>query len=180
MRPQEGRDAGFPPGHPEFPKHTGRSASRCSYRATWVRTPMFWPGPNARCRKRSGAPATVPGRLRSRSQSKRMTDSSKVLSDLRRKGILVMARGKKTIAEEAPDAYKDMDRVVECCALCRHIEEGGETSAPVCNQRIGGEVAQEKKDGKETCEDEKAKPRRPRGSPSRRLSESLQEEGRED
>jgi tRNA-splicing ligase RtcB len=52
------------------------------------------------------------GRVRSRSQSKRMTDSTKVLNDLRKKGILVMARGKKTIAEEAPDAYKDIDSVV--------------------------------------------------------------------
>jgi tRNA-splicing ligase RtcB len=26
---------------------------------------------------------------------------------------VVMARGKRTIAEEAPDAYKDVDRVVD-------------------------------------------------------------------
>ncbi|MFH1314154.1 MAG: RtcB family protein [Candidatus Eisenbacteria bacterium] len=53
------------------------------------------------------------GRVRSRTQSKRMTDSAQLLKDLRRKGIVVMARGKRTIAEEAPDAYKDVDRVVD-------------------------------------------------------------------
>jgi tRNA-splicing ligase RtcB len=53
------------------------------------------------------------GRVRSRSQSKRMTDSAELLKDLERKGIVVMARGKRTIAEEAPDAYKDVDRVVD-------------------------------------------------------------------
>jgi tRNA-splicing ligase RtcB len=42
-----------------------------------------------------------------------MTDSSRLLKELERRGILVMARGKKTIAEEAPEAYKDIDRVVE-------------------------------------------------------------------
>jgi tRNA-splicing ligase RtcB len=52
------------------------------------------------------------GRVRSRSQSKRVTDSDQLLRDLKGKGILVMARGKRTVAEEAPDAYKDVDRVV--------------------------------------------------------------------
>jgi tRNA-splicing ligase RtcB len=52
------------------------------------------------------------GRVRSRSQSKRVTDTTKVLKDLESKGIVVMARGKRTIAEEAPDAYKDIDDVV--------------------------------------------------------------------
>ena len=52
------------------------------------------------------------GRVRSRSQSKRMTDSSKVLRELKDKGIIVRARGRGTVAEEAPDAYKDVDRVV--------------------------------------------------------------------
>lgn len=52
------------------------------------------------------------GRVRSRSQSRRVTDSTKVLKDLESKGIVVIARGKGTIAEEAPDAYKDIDDVV--------------------------------------------------------------------
>jgi len=53
------------------------------------------------------------GRVRSRTQSKKLTDSVHLLRELEQKGILVMARGKKTIAEEAPEAYKDIDRVVE-------------------------------------------------------------------
>jgi tRNA-splicing ligase RtcB len=52
------------------------------------------------------------GRVRSRSESKRVTDSAKLLSELEKKGIVVIARGRRTIAEEAPDAYKDVDRVV--------------------------------------------------------------------
>jgi len=53
------------------------------------------------------------GRVRSRTQSKKLTDSAHLLKELEDRGILVMARGKKTIAEEAPEAYKDIDRVVE-------------------------------------------------------------------
>jgi tRNA-splicing ligase RtcB len=56
------------------------------------------------------------GRVRSRTQSKKLTDSVHLLKQLEQKGILVMARGKKTIAEEAPEAYKDIDRVVDVVA----------------------------------------------------------------
>jgi tRNA-splicing ligase RtcB len=52
------------------------------------------------------------GRVKSRSKSMRTTDPAKLLVDLKNKGITVMARGKRTIAEEAPEAYKDIDRVV--------------------------------------------------------------------
>jgi tRNA-splicing ligase RtcB len=41
-----------------------------------------------------------------------MTNASELLKDLGSKGIVVRARGKATLAEEAPDAYKDVDRVV--------------------------------------------------------------------
>jgi tRNA-splicing ligase RtcB len=41
-----------------------------------------------------------------------MVDGSRLLKDLRSRGIIVRARGKSTLAEEAPDAYKDVDSVV--------------------------------------------------------------------
>lgn len=52
------------------------------------------------------------GRVRSRTQSKKVIDSNALLKELERRGIIVMARGKGTIAEEAPEAYKDVDDVV--------------------------------------------------------------------
>ncbi len=52
------------------------------------------------------------GRVRSRTQSKKAIDSNALLKELEKRGIVVMARGKGTIAEEAPEAYKDVDDVV--------------------------------------------------------------------
>ena len=109
---RKGATRAFPPGHPDVPE---------AYRP--VGQPVLIPGDmgtnsyvlagtELAMQETFGSTCHGAGRLRSRSQSKRMTDASKVLSDLRKKGILVMARGKKTIAEEAPDAYKDIDRVV--------------------------------------------------------------------
>ena len=110
---RKGATRAFPPGHPDVPE---------PYRA--VGQPVLIPGDmgtssyvlagtELAMQETFGSTCHGAGRLRSRSQSKRMTDSAKVLSDLRKKGILVMARGKKTIAEEAPEAYKDIDRVVD-------------------------------------------------------------------
>jgi tRNA-splicing ligase RtcB len=109
---RKGATRAFPPGHRDIPE---------AYRS--VGQPVLIPGDmgtssyvlagtERAMQETFGSTCHGAGRLRSRSQSKRMIDSDRVLSDLRKKGILVMARGKKTIAEEAPDAYKDIDRVV--------------------------------------------------------------------
>jgi tRNA-splicing ligase RtcB len=109
---RKGATRAFPPGHIDLPE---------AYRP--VGQPVLIPGDmgtnsyvlvgtDLAMKETFGSTCHGAGRLRSRSQSKRMTDASRVISDLRKKGILVMARGKKTIAEEAPNAYKDIDRVV--------------------------------------------------------------------
>jgi tRNA-splicing ligase RtcB len=55
------------------------------------------------------------GRSLSRSEAKRRFYGEKVRSELRSKGIIVKAASMPVVAEEAPGAYKDIDRVVEVC-----------------------------------------------------------------
>ena len=52
------------------------------------------------------------GRLLSRSAAKRKIRGETVVQDLRQKGIIVRGASMKGLAEEAPLAYKDVDRVV--------------------------------------------------------------------
>lgn len=52
------------------------------------------------------------GRVMSRHQAIRTVDIGRLMSKLKQKGIEVRSTGKKTIAEEAPDAYKDINQVV--------------------------------------------------------------------
>lgn len=52
------------------------------------------------------------GRVLSRSAAKRKYSVSGVISDLERKGIKIMSKGKSTIQEEAPGAYKNIDDVI--------------------------------------------------------------------
>ena len=53
------------------------------------------------------------GRMLSRTAARKAQDPNALLRDLEDQGIFVMARSKKTVTEESPDAYKDVDRVAE-------------------------------------------------------------------
>lgn len=53
------------------------------------------------------------GRVMSRSAAKKGRDANELLKDLERSDVLVRARSKKTVTEESPDAYKDIDAVAE-------------------------------------------------------------------
>ena len=53
------------------------------------------------------------GRVKSRHEAIRTVSLDRLIKELREKGIEVRATGKKTIVEEAPSAYKDIDQVVD-------------------------------------------------------------------
>ncbi|MDP2831298.1 MAG: RtcB family protein, partial [Candidatus Omnitrophota bacterium] len=53
------------------------------------------------------------GRLKSRTASAKSTSVDILLKELRSKGIIVKASGRKTVVEEAPSAYKDVNEVVD-------------------------------------------------------------------
>ncbi|MGB4263277.1 MAG: RtcB family protein [Fervidobacterium sp.] len=60
-----------------------------------------------------GSTAHGAGRTLGRRQATRELTSEHVLKELEKKGITIMARSKKGIVEEAPAAYKDVDKVVQ-------------------------------------------------------------------
>jgi tRNA-splicing ligase RtcB len=54
------------------------------------------------------------GRTLSRKAAIRQARGRKIDKELADKGIIARARGRTGLAEEQPDAYKDVDAVVEC------------------------------------------------------------------
>lgn len=56
------------------------------------------------------------GRMLSRSAALKQRSANAMLEELESRGIVVMARSKKTLAEESPEAYKDIDAVAEVVA----------------------------------------------------------------
>jgi tRNA-splicing ligase RtcB len=53
------------------------------------------------------------GRAMSRHQSSKKWRGSDIVENLKKKGILIMSSSMRGVAEEAPLAYKDVDRVVD-------------------------------------------------------------------
>ena len=53
----------------------------------------------------------------SRHQAKKHFRASDIVEKLRKRGIIVLGKSKRGLAEEAPEAYKNIDLVIE--ATCR-------------------------------------------------------------
>jgi len=110
---RKGATRAFPPGHPLIPakyKAVGQpvlipgSMGTASYILVGTRKAMditFGSAPH-------GA-----GRFMSRQAAKREYRGSEIKAMLERRGIIVRAASMAVVAEEAPGAYKDVDRVAE-------------------------------------------------------------------
>jgi len=64
------------------------------------------------------------GRVWSRTRALKETERRNVAAELRAKGITVMAASREVLREEVPDAYKDVDKVVDVCVragICRKV-----------------------------------------------------------
>ena len=111
---RKGATRAFGPGRSEIPpayKEIGQPVivpgdmGRYSYIMTGTKTAML------EC---FGSTCHGAGRLMSRTKAKKEIDAGKMKKDLfERKGIIILAASMSGLAEEAPQAYKDVSKVVE-------------------------------------------------------------------
>ena len=112
---RKGATRAFPAGHPDVPER---------YRA--VGQPVLIPGDMGRysfiaigteraVRESFGSTCHGAGRVMGRKQAVRMLAGRDIADELRKKGIIVRAQDRGLLAEEAPQAYKDVADVVEIC-----------------------------------------------------------------
>jgi tRNA-splicing ligase RtcB len=110
---RKGATRSLPPGHPELPEIYRRSGQ-----------PVLIPGDMGTCSfVLAGAPGSMDqsfgstchgaGRVLSRSKAIKTAKGRAIHRELADKGIFVQSRGKKTLKEEMPDAYKDVSQVVD-------------------------------------------------------------------
>lgn len=110
---RKGATRAYPPGHPQTPE---------AYRE--VGQPVLIPGDMGRYsyvlvgterayRETFGSTCHGAGRRLSRRQAKKQARGRKLLDELEREGVVVMAAGMATVAEEMPEAYKDVSVVVD-------------------------------------------------------------------
>jgi tRNA-splicing ligase RtcB len=108
---RKGATRAFPPGHPELPEH---------YRA--IGQPVLIPGDMGRAsfvlvgtgamEQTFGSTCHGAGRVMSRHAAIKAAKGRAIHREMEDQGIIVRASGRESLAEEMPDAYKDVTQVV--------------------------------------------------------------------
>ena len=110
---RKGATRAFGPGHPQVPER---------YRA--VGQPVLVPGDMGRCsyvlagtkqaeEETFGSCCHGAGRKLSRTAARKASRKRRLFDELRKQGVWVRAASKKAVAEEMPEAYKDVSDVVD-------------------------------------------------------------------
>jgi tRNA-splicing ligase RtcB len=110
---RKGATRAFPPGHAELPE---------AYRA--IGQPVLIPGDMGRAswvlvgrpgsmQRSFGSSCHGAGRAMSRRKAVKAAEGRHIDRELAHRGVIAKARGWRGLAEEQPDAYKDVDHVVE-------------------------------------------------------------------
>ncbi|MBC7242194.1 MAG: RtcB family protein [Anaerolineae bacterium] len=109
---RKGATRAFGPGHPVLPpayRDTGQPVLIPGDMGTGS---YLLVGTEKAMRDAFGTTCHGAGRVWSRAQAKKSIRGEELIQQLRQKGIIVRAGSMAGLAEEAPDAYKDVDRVV--------------------------------------------------------------------
>lgn len=110
---RKGATRAFGPDNPELPKEYKKigqpvlipgDMGRCSYLLTGTKLAM---------KETFGSTCHGAGRLLSRAAAKRTCKGRNIANELKAQGIIVYAASRRTVVEEAPEAYKDINEVVE-------------------------------------------------------------------
>ena len=110
---RKGATRALPAGHPDLPdvyRAAGQPVLVPGSMGTASYVLVGEPGNQAFASTCHGA-----GRTMSRHQAMRTAGGAELQGDLRRRGIIVETRSLRSLPEEAPDAYKDVDEVVRTC-----------------------------------------------------------------
>jgi tRNA-splicing ligase RtcB len=110
---RKGATRAFGPGHPGLPEIYRPVGQPVLIPGDMGRYSYILAGTQGAMEQTFGSTCHGAGRLQSRTQAKRSSRGRPLLRELEDLGIHVMASSRGTLAEEAPEAYKDVSEVVE-------------------------------------------------------------------
>jgi tRNA-splicing ligase RtcB len=110
---RKGCTRAFPPGHPELPERYRRIGQPVLIPGDMGRASYVLHGTRNAMDETFGSTCHGAGRLLSRHQAIRQAKGRAIWRELEDAGVLVRAAGRETLAEEMPEAYKNVSNVVE-------------------------------------------------------------------
>ena len=113
---RKGATRAFAQGHPDIPERYRSVGQPVMVPGDMARYSFLLAGTSAAMEQTWGSTCHGAGRLLSRSAAIKRMKGKDVQEELARRGIVVRAKGRDTLSEEASYAYKDAAEVVEACA----------------------------------------------------------------
>lgn len=110
---RKGATRAFPPNHPEIPNKYKSIGQPVLVPGDMGRYSFVLVGTNKAMQETFGSTCHGAGRVMSRSTALREEEANDIIERLAKSGIKLRADSKKTIVEESPDAYKDVQDVVD-------------------------------------------------------------------
>jgi len=112
---RKGATRAFPAGHPGVPEDYRNVGQPVLVPGTMGTASYVLVGTPQAMAETWGSVCHGAGRQMSRTQSLKTVHARELVSELARRNIEVMSASLKTVAEEAPPAYKDVNEVVDVC-----------------------------------------------------------------
>lgn len=110
---RKGATRAFPKGHPELPECYKEIGQPVIIPGDMGRVSFVLVGLPKAMEETFGSTCHGAGRLLSRNQAIKQAKGRSIKQELAEKGIIVRSAGKETLAEEMPDAYKNVSNVVD-------------------------------------------------------------------
>jgi tRNA-splicing ligase RtcB len=123
---RKGATRAYPAGHPQTPRRYQNVGQPVLIPGDMGRYSYVLVGTERAYLETFGSTCHGAGRRWSRAEAKRYAKGQAVVKDLARRGVVIMAAGLSTIAEEAPEAYKDVAdvvRVVHEAGIARRVAQ---------------------------------------------------------
>ena len=129
---RKGATRAFGPGHPELPAKYKNSGQPVIIPGDMGRNSYLLTG-TKKAEETFFSTCHGAGRRLSRTAAIKACRGRSIAAELEKKGILVLSSGRETLAEEAPEAYKDVNEVVDVVA-------GAGISKKVCRMKPLGVI----------------------------------------
>jgi tRNA-splicing ligase RtcB len=110
---RKGATRAFPPGHAALPAQYRKTGQPVLIPGDMGTGSYVLAGTEKAFSETCGSTCHGAGRVMSRTQAMKAGRGRSITKELAARGIIVIASGKGTLSEEMPEAYKDLDQVVE-------------------------------------------------------------------
>ena len=110
---RKGATRAFPAGHPEIPDKYQKVGQPVLIPGDMGTASYVLVGSPSAMEQTWGTTCHGAGRMLSRRKAMQITKGRSIQKDLEKQGIFVRAEGRRTLNEEVPEAYKDVDEVVK-------------------------------------------------------------------